>query len=195
MLYLNRKYFEKLGKHIGSIFGRMPITPNQWTLFSLVLALLTFCLLISRQFLLALVAFAFTAFIDMIDGAVARQKKQVTKVGGYLDSIIDRTIEFVIILGLFMVSYPNFIIPASLWLMILFFGSFMSTYTRAVAFEKEVFKDLKGGILEHTDRLIFFILIFGVSIFSLAYASYLIALMAVLTVISALQRFMKAVKR
>ena len=78
--------------------------------------------------------------------------------------------------------------------MLLFLGSFMSTYTRAAAFEKGVFNDLKGGILEHTDRLIFFLIIILMSAFSKDYASYLIALMAVLTNISALQRFLKAIK-
>jgi archaetidylinositol phosphate synthase len=195
MLYLNRRYFEKTGKQIGRIFGKIPITPNQWTLLSLALSMVTFYFLINREFIPAIVTFAFTAFIDVIDGSVARQTRQVTKVGGYLDSVVDRAIEFVIVLGLFTVNYPSFIIPMRVWIMLLFFGSFMSTYTRAAAFEKGVFKDLKGGILEHTDRLLFFILIFAVSAFSLAYASYLIALMAALAIVSALQRFLKAVKR
>jgi phosphatidylglycerophosphate synthase len=195
MLYLNRKYFEKTGKQIGRIFGKMPITPNQWTLLSLALSMVTFYFLINRDFIPAIVIFAFTAFIDVIDGSVARQNRQVTKVGGYLDSVVDRAIEFVIVLGLLMANYPSFIIPTSVWIMLLFFGSFMSTYTRAAAFEKGVFKDLRGGILEHTDRLLFFILIFAVSAFSLAYASYLIALMAALAIVSAFQRFLKAVKR
>ena len=195
MLYLNRKYFEKIGKQVGYAFSKIPVSPNHWTVISLILAFVTSYFLAAKEFVVAIIVFAFTAFIDMIDGAVARHTKKVTKIGGYLDSIVDRSIEFVIILGLFFANYPDFIIPIEVWLFLLLFGSFMSTYTRAAAFEKNVFKDLKGGILEHTDRLIFFLLIFIVSIFSLEKASILIAIMSVLTVVSALQRFLKAIKR
>jgi archaetidylinositol phosphate synthase len=195
MLYQKRKRLENLSIRLGRCLSRIPLSPNQWTALSLLLVLATFYLLSNQSFFLAAVTFAFAAFIDMIDGAVARESKQVTKVGGYLDSVADRVIEFVIILGLFINGYQDFILPMSLWLFLLFFGSFMSTYTRAAAFEKGVYKDLKGGILEHTDRLAFFLLIIVVSVFSLVYASYLIVLMAVITNVSALQRFLKAIKR
>jgi len=195
MLYKRRNYFDNLGRKIGKIFSKLSLSPNQWTILSLVFALVLFYFLIKGEFLIAAIVFAFTAFIDMIDGAVAREAKKVTKVGGYLDSIIDRVIEFIIVLGLFLNSYPDFFLPIKIWLLFLLFGSFMSTYMRAAAFEKEVFKNLKGGVLEHTDRLIFFLIIFIVSIFSLAYASYLIVLMAILANISALQRFLRVIKR
>jgi len=195
MLYKRRIYFDNLGRKIGKMFSKLSLSPNQWTVLSLVFTLVLFYFLINGNFLIATVIFAFTAFIDMVDGAVARETKKVTKVGGYLDSIIDRVIEFIIVLGLFLNKYPDFIIPIKIWLLFLLFGSFMSTYTRAAAFEKEVFKNLRGGVLEHTDRLIFFLIIFIVSIFSLSYASYLIVLMAILANISALQRFLRAIKR
>ncbi len=195
MLYKRRIYFDKLGKRIGLIFSKMPLSPNQWTILSLVFALIMLYFLINQNFLLASVIFAFTAFIDVIDGAVARETKKVTKLGGYLDSITDRAVEFIIILGLFINNYPDFIFSMKIWLLLLLFGSFMSTYTRAAAFEKKVFKDLKGGILEHTDRLILFLIIFIVSVFSLKYASYLIILTTILAIVSALQRFLRAIKR
>ena len=196
MLWKRRKYLDAtLGKKVGILFSKLSLSPNKWTVLSLIFALIMLYFLINGNFLIATVIFAFTAFIDMVDGAVARETKKVTKVGGYLDSIIDRVIEFIIVLGLFLNSYPDFFLPIKIWLLFLLFGSFMSTYMRAAAFEKEVFKNLRGGVLEHTDRLIFFLIIFIVSIFSLSYASYLIVLMAILANISALQRFLRAIKR
>ena len=79
MLYKKRDYFNKLGKKIGIIFSKFSLSPNQWTLLSLILILITFYFLINREFLIATVLFAFTAFIDMIDGAVAKITKKVTK--------------------------------------------------------------------------------------------------------------------
>jgi phosphatidylglycerophosphate synthase len=195
MLWLNRKYFKGFGERMGEAFSKIPLEPNHWTMLSLALSIVVFYFLSSGNFMLASALFVFTMSLDMIDGAVARKTKKVTKFGGYLDSVTDRLIEFIIILGLFLANYPDFLVPAKIWLMLLMIGSFMSTYTRAVAFEKGVFKDLKGGILEHTDRLIFFLVIMLVSASSLAYSSYLIAAMAILANISALQRFLKAVKR
>jgi len=196
MLWKRRDYFDKkLGKKIGIIFSKFPLSPNQWTLISLLFVLITLYFLINQEFLIATVLLAFTAFIDMIDGAVAKVTKRVTRIGGYLDSIIDRIIEFIIILGLFLNSYLDVLISMKIWIIFLFFGSFMSTYTRAAAFEKNVSKNVKGGVLEHTDRLILLFLIVLISIFSSQYASYLIVITTILANISVLQRFLIAIKR
>ena len=194
MLYKRRKHFDSLGKKIGAAFSKLPMSPNQWTCLSLILTLVTLYFFTSHNFIPAAFVFALTAFIDMIDGSVARAAKKVTKFGGYLDSVSDRVIEFLIILGFFSINYPIFILPSSLWLLFLFFGAFMSTYARAAAFEKQVYKDLRGGLLEHTDRLLAYLLVIAVSAFSFVYASYLIALVSILSNISALQRFIKVVK-
>jgi len=39
MLYAVREKFEKLSVKIGIVFSKIPLTPNQWTIFSLVPAL------------------------------------------------------------------------------------------------------------------------------------------------------------
>lgn len=189
MLWINRKRFEKVGEAMGVIFAKLPLRPNHWTLLSLGLSAVVFYLLATRSFLAAFLLFSFTMALDMIDGAVARKTRSVTKFGGYLDSVTDRLIEFAVILGLLFAGYP------STWLFILMAGSFMSTYARAASFEKGIKKNIIGGLLEHTDRLIFFAAIMLVSAFSTLYALYLIELMAVLCVVSFLQRFLKSVKR
>jgi len=195
MLWKKSNYFDKLRRKIGILFSKISLSPNQWTGLGLLFILITFYFIINQEFLIATVLFAFTAFIDMIDGAVARVTKKVTKLGGYFDRVIDRIIEFIIIFGFFLNNYPDFIVSIKIWLLFLYFGSFMSTYMRTAAFEKGMLKDVKGGILEHTDRMILLFLIILISIFSFQYASYLIVLTAILANVSALQRFLIAVKR
>jgi len=133
----------------------------------------------------------------MIDGAVARVTNKATKFGAYLDTIIDRFVEFFIIFGLFFVDYPNLILSSKTWIMILLFGSMMSTYSKSAAFEKGLIKkELKGGgLLEHTDRLVLFLVSILISYFSLQYALYLIAITSILTFVSFFQRFLIATKR
>ena len=195
MLWKRRRHLDKLCRKIGILFSKIPLSPNNWTGLSLLLILITFYLLINQEFLIATIVFAFTSLIDAIDGSVARTTKKVTKLGGYLDSITDRTVEFITILGFFLAGFPDFLVSIETWVFLLLFGSFMSTYARAACFEKKVNKDVKGGILEHADRMIVFLLIILISNFSLQYATYLIALTAVLSLVSALQRFIKAIKR
>jgi len=197
MLYVKRKYFKNLSKNVGYIFSRISISPNQWTILSLVLAILCFYLTVTRNFLASFIICTLTISIDMIDGAVARATNKATKFGAYLDTIIDRLIEFFIIFGLFFVDYPNLILSSKTWIMILLFGSVMSTYSKSAAFEKGLIKkELKGGgLLEHTDRLVLFLVSILISYFSLQYALYLIVITSILTFVSFFQRFLIATKR
>ncbi|OGI12172.1 hypothetical protein A3K64_02455 [Candidatus Micrarchaeota archaeon RBG_16_36_9] len=197
MLYKKRKYFKDISKGLGYTFSKLPLSPNQWTISSLILAIVVFYFLFNQNFLLSFVLCILTISIDMIDGAVARATNTVTKFGAYLDTIVDRFIEFLIIFGLFFTSYPDFILSSKVWLMIMFFGSMLCTYSKSAAFEKGLIKKESkgGGILEHTDRLLLFLIIILVSYFSLQYATYLITLTSVLTLISFAQRFHIFTKR
>lgn len=197
MLYVKRKYFKEFSKNIGYLFSKVSVSPNQWTLMSLALAFLCFYLIVNQLFLISFIVCVLTISIDMIDGAVARVTNKATIFGAYLDTVTDRFIEFFIIFGLFFVSYPNLIFNSKTWTMILLFGSMMSTYSKSAALEKGLIKkELKGGgLLEHTDRLVLFLIIILISYFSLQYAIYLIAITSVLTVISFFQRFLIATKR
>jgi len=197
MLYKKRKYFNDLSSNIGKTLVRIPLSPNQWTVSSLVLAVILFYFLLNQEFLISFIVCIFAVSVDMVDGAVARASNRVTKFGAYLDTIVDRFVEFFIIFGLFFVGYPDFILSSQAWLMILFFGSMMSTYSKPAAFEKGLInKESKGGgILEHTDRLLIFLIIILISYFSLQYATYLIALTSVLTLVSFAQRFRIFTKR
>ena len=197
MLYKKRKYFKNLSKNVGYVFSKLPISSNQWTILSLILAMILFYFLINQDFLASFIICILTVSVDMIDGAVARATKKATKFGAYLDTIIDRFIEFFIIFSLFFVNYPSFILSSKTWLMILLFGSLISTYSKPAAFEKGLIKkELKGGgILEHTDRLILLLIVILISYFSLEYATYLIAITSILTIVSFMQRFFIVTKR
>jgi len=195
MLYKKRKMFDKLSRKLGFLLSKLQLSANQWTISSLLLMIVTFYFLISRNFLISTILLAFTAAIDMIDGAVARATKKATIFGAYLDTIIDRIIEFVAILGLIIIGYPDFILPINIWLTLLLFSCLMITYSKAAAFEKGLTrKELKGGILEHPDRMLFFILIVLISNYSLIHASFLIAVMTILTITTAIQRFLIAIR-
>jgi phosphatidylglycerophosphate synthase len=127
--------------------------------------------------------------MDLIDGSVARVTGTVSKKGAYLDTVVDRYVEGIIILGLLFAGLPDFYLPVTAWLFIYFFGAMMTTYVKAAAKEKElVEKELRGGFLERAERLL--ILFIGILIASLDpfYLTYTIVVLAVLSNVTVLQR-------
>jgi phosphatidylglycerophosphate synthase len=193
MLSEKRKKFESISIKVGLVFGRLPFTPNQWTLFSLLPALICFYFLIQENFLFAAFFFAFAAFVDVVDGAVARVQGKTTKKGAYLDTIVDRYIELIVFFGLFLIELPFFYLSSKVWVLFCLFGSMMTTYSKAAAKEKLLLEtELKGGLIERPERLILLFLILLAGIFSLQYTVYLLVLFTVLTNLSAFQRILKA---
>ena len=199
-LYKRREKFKSASIKIGMIFSRIPLSPNQWTVLSIIPAILGFLAVYYGHIGLGVVLFALTSFVDIIDGSVARVIGRVTNLGAYLDTIIDRYIEGIMILAILFIGLPNFYLPIHVWLLFLLFGSMMSTYAKSASAEKNIFKEesghgVKGGILEHTDRLVLLFLVFLLSIFvDKAYVTYLVVLMTILSNVSAIQRIYSAYK-
>lgn len=195
MLYARREKMEKTGIKLGIIFSKLGLSPNKWTLLTLIPALLSAYFLITEQFLLSALFLIVATFIDVIDGAVARVTGRVTKLGAYLDTIMDRYVEGIIILGLLFLQLPDMLLPANFWIGFLVFGSLMTTYVKAAAKEKELTeKELKGGIVERAERMIILFIGIVLAYFDKTFLVYAIVLIAVLSNISALQRIYYAIK-
>jgi len=198
MLYKNRQKFSSLSIKIGMIFSKIPLSPNQWTLLSLIPAVLGMVSVYYNHVGAGIVLFAVTAFVDIIDGSVARVIGSVTSLGAYLDTVVDRYIEAIMILSILFLNLPSFYVPAYAWILALLFGSMMSTYAKSASAEKDIVKEkgghgVKGGILEHTDRLVLLFVVFLLSVaVDRIYVIYLVAIMTVLSNISALQRIYSA---
>ena len=197
MLSENREKFQHLSIKVGMIFGKIPLTPNQWTILSLVPAIFAAYFLARQEFIISAACLAIAGFMDFIDGSVARVKGRVTKFGGYLDTVVDRYVEAAIIIALLFLPFQNLILPAVIWIFLYLFGSMMTTYAKAAAKEKGLLaegQELKGGIAERAERLS---LLFVGIIFAqvdIAYLLDIVVVLAVITNFSALQRIWKARK-
>jgi phosphatidylglycerophosphate synthase len=200
-LYRNREKFSGLSVKVGIVFSKILPRPNVWTVITIIPALLAFWSLVNEQFLYAAVWFIIAAFIDMIDGAVARVTGRATKKGAYLDTIMDRYVEAIVVFGLLFASLPNFTVPGYFSIpvyalvFIFYFGGFMTTYAKSAAKEKELVEnELRGGLLERAERLLILFVGILLAIYNPLYLTYVIALLAVLTNITALQRIFIAKK-
>ncbi|HLD78308.1 MAG TPA: CDP-alcohol phosphatidyltransferase family protein, partial [archaeon] len=155
-LYRNRERFSKLSVNVGIAFSKIPLSANQWTLLTLVPTVVALWFLVQERFLWAAVLFLVASFIDVVDGAVARVTGTTSKLGAYLDTVVDRYVEGIIVFGLLFAALPDWLLPVRAWIVLYLFGAMMTTYAKAAAKEKELTgdKELKGGLLERAERLI-----------------------------------------
>ena len=193
-LYRQRERFQDLSIRIGMAFSRLRLSPNQWTMLSLLPVLASLYFLYYSQFLQAALLLLLSSFLDLVDGSVARVTGRVSRLGAYLDTITDRYVEFIIVLGILLAGIPGFLIPSAAWILLYLFGAMMTTYAKAAAMEKGLTeRELRGGILERAERLL--LLLVGLLLATLEplYLTYTIALLTVLTNISAFQRIWTAI--
>ena len=66
------------------------IHPNVLTFFGLLINLVAAVLLARGQFFAAGMVIISAGLFDMVDGRVARETNQVTRFGGFFDSVLDR---------------------------------------------------------------------------------------------------------
>jgi len=189
MLEEKREKFKKISQWVGDIFSKIGLTPNQYTLISLIFAIFSFWFLIKFNLILALVFFLMATILDFVDGAVARSAQKETKKGAYLDTICDRYVEGIILLGFLLLPLPYFILSAKIWIFLAFFGSLMTTYSKAAAKEKELTQaEIKKGLLGRPERIILISLAIFLGILNFPWTIYPIVALAILSNLTALQR-------
>ncbi|MCE0723773.1 CDP-alcohol phosphatidyltransferase family protein [Legionella resiliens] len=80
------------------------ITPNQITLLSGLLGMLILPALITHQEIVAICLLLLSGYCDTLDGTLARFNQQASNWGSVLDIMIDRLVEFVVVLALWFVA-------------------------------------------------------------------------------------------
>jgi len=197
MLDQKRDLFKNLEKGVGKFFSFLPFTPNQYTVLSILFGFGSFYYLTQRRLLAAIIYFLIAGFLDFVDGAVARHKNMTTKMGAYLDTVVDRYVEGFLLLGMLFLQLPRITFPAYIWIFLVLFGSLLTTYAKAAAKEKELTnQELKGGLLSRGERIILLLLALLLGIFDTSFnlTVYILILLAVLTNFTALQRINSAIK-
>ena len=191
---------EKTDRLAGGL-AAIGLSPNAWTLISLVPALAGLTALVMHQLALGLAMFALSAFIDIVDGTVARVTNQVSDKGAYIDGVVDRYVELMLYLGLLIyVGRGEFLgLPNEAWIVLLIFGGLMTSFVRAYADHRGIVKDARelkrmGGLLERLERLM--LLYFGMflGLFNIQWLMMIIVLTALLANATALQRIRFALR-
>jgi len=141
-----------LSKIIKLIFKTEKLNPTYFTLLGLVVNLLAAAAFVCGEWLWAGSLILAAGLFDMLDGVVARTFDKVTNFGGFLDSVIDRYSDLVLLIGLIIYYADNHNMHLLILTAVVSIGSILIPYTRARA---EVFiPHCDVGIMERAERII-----------------------------------------
>jgi len=182
---------DKISLKIGRILSKLPISPNQWTLISLIPAIIGFIFAIYKNAFYSFLSFAIAGILDGIDGGVARFKGKVTNFGAFLDGSIDRIVDFLLIFSFLFFELPSKIFSFNYWVVIGAYFCLMPTFEVAYANHRKAVNDPEEKkiwrILHRTEMYPLFCLSLLLIEFSKDLASWLFIITTVLSIITTIQ--------
>lgn len=146
---------KKIQDFLVARLSRHNVNPNLLTFTGLAINIFATVLFARGQFFWAGLILLFGGMFDMLDGAVARVTKTVTRFGAFLDSVVDRYSDMLMLFGL-LIWYAKLdrLFYVGLTGMAII-GSVMTSYTRARA--ESLIPACKVGFLERAERVVMLI--------------------------------------
>jgi CDP-diacylglycerol---glycerol-3-phosphate 3-phosphatidyltransferase len=166
------------------VFRNKRIHPNLLTVFGTFFGFVSSASIVFEHFLFGALALLMSGFFDMFDGALARSSGKVTIFGGFLDSVLDRYTDLLVMGGIFFFYIAHGSIRYASITFIATVGSAIIPYARARAEAAAI--QCRSGLLERPERMV--LLLTG--LFIPAVLSFIMIILAVLTHITVIQRIM-----
>jgi len=168
---------------VGRALFRLRLRPNHLTVIGLVVSFFAAAGFIAGHVRWAGCLLLLAGLCDLLDGALARVSGQVTAFGAFLDSVIDRYSDLIVLLGIVVLFARTPNARGALVAMAGLVGSVMVSYTKARA--ESIGIDCNVGLMERPERLI--CLVAGAILDLLEPALWVLA---VLSNVTALQRIL-----
>jgi CDP-diacylglycerol--glycerol-3-phosphate 3-phosphatidyltransferase len=163
------------------------LPPNFITFGGFLIVIIAAVLILFGKFRIGGVVLILGSIFDAVDGQIAREKGKTSKFGAFFDSTLDRYGEFFIFFSIAFAE-KRFFLTSLCFLAVL--GAFLTSYTRARADSLGV--DIKEGFITRVERII--IIIIGLIILP-EHMIYIMAVLAIVTNLTAIQRILIAYKR
>src|ERR1700693_2799335 len=132
------------------------IHPNVLTFFGLVINVVAAAMLARGRFFTAGLVIIGAGLFDMVDGRVARETNQVTRFGGFFDSVLDRYSDLGLLMGLLVwygsINRPLYVVLTALAMT----ACVRISYARARA--ENTIPTCKVGFLERPERVVLMII-------------------------------------
>ena len=183
MLSQYKASLSRLGDPVARVLLRAHVRPNHLTVVGLGVSIVAACAITQGRLRLAAVLLALAGLCDFYDGALARLANSVSAFGAFLDSVVDRYSDLMVLLGV-VLYYEQLADTSGVCVtLVTIVGTIMVSYTKARAQSIGVACEI--GLMERPERLI--VLIAG-TVFNVLTPA-MIAL-AVLTNLTALHRIL-----
>ena len=132
--YVNKHINRKIAEPMARLLVKTKVTPNQVTWAAFGIVLLSFVSFVLGHNIIAGLLVQLSAIVDCVDGRLARLKGMTSEFGGFLDSVLDRYADILIVLGLTLWSLSHETYPG-IWIWLAGFlaiaGTISISYSRA----------------------------------------------------------------
>jgi CDP-diacylglycerol--glycerol-3-phosphate 3-phosphatidyltransferase len=183
MLSHYKEPFQRLGDPVAQVLLRAHVRPNHLTVVGLGVSILAACALAGGRLRVCAVLLALAGLFDFFDGSLARLANRVSAFGAFLDSVVDRYSDLVVLVGAVLYYERQADATGVLLTLITLVGTVMVSYTKARA--QSVGLACEIGLMERPERLI--VLIAGAA-FNVVTPAMVV--LAVLTNLTAVQRIL-----
>lgn len=157
------------------------INPNTLTVWGAFFGFAAFVSIALDHLIIGGILLLVSGFFDLMDGAIARTTNSITAFGGFLDSVLDRYTDLLVMLGIFIHFLRHGETLYSVMVFIAAIGTAVIPYARARAEAASL--RCNTGVLERPERLV--IILLGLFFPILGYA---VIFLAVLTHVTVIQR-------
>jgi phosphatidylglycerophosphate synthase len=149
-----RRVFGPLVRLIARGFIRLGISPNAISVLAFLLGLCAAIVLLLFQWYIIYAVLVFCAgLLDGVDGEVARQTKRTSVTGGFLDSMLDRLVDVIVLFPFLWLPNPLPLFgPTVWWVALAVTGSLLVSYARSRAQAAGV-TDTDVGLAARSERL------------------------------------------
>jgi len=185
-----RPHMSRIMDPLISVSRKAGISPNTLTVLALLTAAVAGAFYWLGNVLAGTIFVAFNAIFDGLDGALARAEEKESTRGDFLDHVIDRYADILIITGIFAGGAAGWEVGV-LALTGVLMSSYLGTQSQAVGMGRDY-----GGMLGRADRLVLIIcaglltVVLPGKILSLSLLGWLLLVFGVMGHITAVQRFL-----
>jgi CDP-diacylglycerol--glycerol-3-phosphate 3-phosphatidyltransferase len=140
-----------LYKALSTIFGKQG-NPNSFTIMGFLATLMASILILKALWVAAGLMIILSGLFDLFDGVIARKSGKVTALGGFLDSVLDRYSDLLLLLALLIYYLQK---GNSALVILTFFvaiGTVLIPYVRAKAESIQI--PCTVGLMERAERII-----------------------------------------
>jgi len=144
-----REKYESAMLPVGKALGDLGVSPNALSILAAVVGLAAGLLYYQGSLVIGALVLLGSAFLDVLDGAVARAGGKASRFGAVLDHVLDRYVEYIIVIGIVAGGFVSWF-----WGIFALIGMLLASYSRAAAESVGGLDSCTIGIAERQEKLL-----------------------------------------